>query len=345
MKLVSLFSGCGGLDLGFKQAGFKFVWANEFDKSITPTLKRNFPRLKVDERSISCISAKEIPDCDGIIGGPPCQSWSAFGKQTGMQDSRGKLFNDYIRIIAEKQPAFFFAENVKGLMFKKQSKSVTKIMKAFTELGYNVSYGIFNTFNFNVPQNRLRVIIIGYATSFKEFFEPPKFARQSLNLKNSIYDLRKTAVPALEKYKPNPKVKVSNHEYMTGNFSSHYMSRNRIKPWTEPSFTIQASGRHAPCHPDSGSMQKIAKDVCKFTNPKKVRRLSVRECARIQTFPDDFVFNYSNLNDGYKMIGNAVPPEFAKAFARKIKADLLMFGNMPLHHRKRGKLVNLNIRR
>ena len=96
-----------GLDLGFKQAGFKFVWANEFDKSITPTLKINFPRLKVDERSISCISAKEIPDCDGIIGGPPCQSWSAFGKQTGMQDSRGKLFNDYIRIIAEKSQPFF----------------------------------------------------------------------------------------------------------------------------------------------------------------------------------------------------------------------------------------------
>ena len=339
MKVVSLFSGCGGLDLGFKQAGFKFEWANEFDKSIIPTLKKNFPSLKIDQRNISDISGKEIPDCDGIIGGPPCQSWSAFGKQRGIDDKRGKLFYDYIRIIKEKRPAFFLAENVKGVMFKKQSQEVSKIMNAFTKLGYNVSYGLFNTIDYNVPQNRVRVIIVGYAESLGEFFYPPEPCAEKLNLKNAIFDLRKNPVPAIGKFKTNPKFKLLNHEYMTGDFSSHYMSRNRIKTWEEPSFTIQASGRHAPCHPDSGTMIKVEKDVCRFSDKKKVRRLSVRECARIQTFPDNFQFQYNNLNDGYKMIGNAVPPEFAKLFAKKIKSDFKKMNNLIISHKKKGSLL------
>jgi DNA (cytosine-5)-methyltransferase 1 len=118
--------------------------------------------------------------------------------------------------------------------------------------------------------------------------------------------------------------KVDNHEYMTGGFSSIYMSRNRVRGWSQQSFTIQAGARHAPLHPQAPKMQKIGKDAMKFVDGKKnlYRRLSVRECAEVQTFPKDFKFHYNVVADGYKMIGNAVPVMFAYHLASKIKKDL-----------------------
>ena len=121
------------------------------------------------------------------------------------------------------------------------------------------------------------------------------------------------------------------------------MSRNRVRAWHEPSFTIQAGGRHAPCHPQAPPMVKLEKDKRKFKHgsTKLYRRLSVRECAAIQTFPDDFIFEYKTVADGYKMIGNAVPVEFAKRLALKIKKDLKRFDNLPVKFDKRGELKNL----
>ena len=122
------------------------------------------------------------------------------------------------------------------------------------------------------------------------------------------------------------------------------MSRNRVKTWDEASFTIQAGGRHAPCHPQAPKMVKAGKDKMKFKYgfKKLYRRLSVRECASIQTFPDDFIFDYTNLVQGYKMIGNAVPVEFAKRLAMKIKKDMKRFDNLPVNFNSKGKLLNLN---
>ena len=338
MKLISLFSGCGGLDLGFKKAGFKIIWANEFDKTIVPTFKKNFSRTYLDTRSILDIKHEEVPDCEGIIGGPPCQSWSAFGKGKGFSDPRGKLFEEYIRFVQEKKPKFFLAENVQGITFLKHSKAMQRILDCFKELGYNVSLDLLNTNNYGVPQTRKRIIIVGYPASFGEFFYPPKEKPYKPVLKDVIFHLRNNSIPAKPKNYPNPKVKVPNHEYMIGSFSYHYMSRNRVQCWNKPSFTIQASGRHAPCHPDSSEMIKVKKDVRKFKNHKKVRRLSIKECALIQTFPDDFKFEYSQVNEGYKMIGNAVPVEFARQLAFKIKKDLKKYDNLPVKFRLKGKL-------
>lgn len=120
---------------------------------------------------------------------------------------------------------------------------------------------------------------------------------------------------------------IANHEYMIGGFSTMYMSRNRVRSWDEPSFTIQAGGLHAPIHPQAPKMLFVEKDKRIFV-PEQAhlyRRLTVRECARIQTFPDDFIFKYENVGDGYKMVGNAVPVNFAYHLAKKIEADLQMF--------------------
>jgi DNA (cytosine-5)-methyltransferase 1 len=118
--------------------------------------------------------------------------------------------------------------------------------------------------------------------------------------------------------------KITNNEFMTGSFSSMYMSRNRVRSWDEPSYTIQAGGRHAPIHPDAPKMIKVGKDKMKFDSKSKdkYRRLSVRECARIQTFPDDFIFFYEKISDGYKMVGNAVPVKLAEEIAKTIKKTL-----------------------
>ena len=320
----ALFAGAGGLDLGFKKAGFKVVWANEYDKDIWSSYERNFPKTKLDRRSITEIEPDEIPNIDGLIGGPPCQSWSEAGAARGIEDHRGQLFWEYMKILKAKRPLFFLAENVSGILFNRHSEAFRKILLGFTELGYNVSYGLLNANNYGVPQDRERVIIVGYRVETKKFFVPPKEDEIKPTLRSAIEDLVKSVVPALPNNYSNPKTKISNHEYMVGGFSSMFLSRNRVRKWDQPSFTIQAGGRHAPLHPQAPTMKKVGKDSWKFESKseKLYRRLSVRECARIQTFPDDYEFVYKRVSDGYKMIGNAVPVEFARRLANQIMKDL-----------------------
>ncbi len=324
MKLVSLFTGAGGLDLGFEKAGFQVIWANEFDKTIWETFQTNFPHTKLDKRSVTDIQSKEVPQADGFIGGPPCQSWSEAGAGRGIADSRGQLFHDYIRLLKDKKPKFFLAENVSGILHPKHSKAFSNIIDEFENAGYSVFHSLLNANNFDVPQDRKRVIIVGYRKDFKKNFEFPKPQGCKLVLKDAIWDLRK-AKPAKKDNKANDTkdLSVPNHEYMNGGFSTIYMSRNRVRSWDEPSFTIQAGGRHAPIHPQAPKMKFISQNKRIFVPgyEKKYRRLSVRECARIQTFPDDFVFKYINIADGYKMVGNAVPVNFAKHLAQKIMND------------------------
>ena len=325
MKLVSLFSGAGGLDLGFKKAGFDIVWANEFDKTIWETFKTNFPKTTLDTRSITDVKSEDVPNADGFIGGPPCQSWSEAGSRRGIGDNRGKLFYDYIRLLKEKQPKFFLAENVSGLLHSRHSEAFNNILTEFKNAGYNVSYKLLNANDFDVPQDRKRVIIVGYHKSLKKTFEFPNPKEYKPTLKDAISDLKESK-PAKEKNKTNgtSKSQITNHEHMNGGFSSIYMSRNRVRSWDEPSFTIQAGGRHAPIHPKAPKMELVEKNKRVFVSGEehKYRRLSVRECARIQTFPDTFVFKYHNIADGYKMIGNAVPVNLAKYLAQKIASDL-----------------------
>ena len=336
MRIASFFAGCGGLDRGFEDAGFDIVFANEYDKSIWETYRHNHPNTYLDTRSITDIKPEEIGnDIDGMIGGPPCQSWSLAGSMRGITDSRGQLFYDYIRLIDAIQPKFFLAENVKGIVSQKHIRSFEKIKDKFKEIGYEISAQLLNSVNYEVPQDRLRVIIVGInKKNFKGDFHFPDVINAFnddyddlfkntyapiLTLRDTIADLP-VAKPALNKNHGNPDLKITNHEYMIGSFSPKYMSRNRRRDWNEPSFTIQAGGRHAPLHPSCPPMKKVSEDVWEFSAPfEEYRRLSVRECARIQTFPDDFEFIYKNVADGYKMIGNAVPVKLAYHLAIAIK--------------------------
>lgn len=320
MKVVSLFAGAGGLDLGFSKAGFDIIYANEKDSKIWETYEFNHPNTILDKRSIVDIKNDDIPSCDGIIGGPPCQSWSAAGAGRGVEDARGLLFFEFIRILEAKKPIFFLAENVKGMLAKKHSEALKNIKQLFIEAGYDLHFKLMNSADYGIAQDRERVIFIGFRSDMNINFEFPKPITRKKFLKDIIFDLKDSALPAIEKSKPNPSITIANHEYMTGDFSPRFMSRNRVRNWDEVAFTVQASGRHATLHPNAPKMVKIGVDKFAFVNDSTAyRRLSVRESARIQGFPDHFIFKYENLNEGYKMIGNAVNVDFAEILASSIK--------------------------
>ncbi|MBR2162568.1 MAG: DNA cytosine methyltransferase [Bacteroidales bacterium] len=330
MNIVSLFSGCGGLDLGFENAGFKIIWANEYDKDIWATYELNHSDTVLDRRSIIDVPAEDIPDCDGIIGGPPCQSWSAGGAKRGIEDSRGQLFWDYIRILNAKNPKFFVAENVKGMLSPRHKNALDSFKSAFQnagKYGYDLFFQCVNAADYGVPEDRYRVLFIGFRKDLGvnyKFPQPQTPEGARITLRSAIFDLASTSPIPLknEIVEANTLNKeIPNHEYMESGFSPIYMSRNRVKDWDDVSFTIQASGRQAPIHPSAPKMELVSKDLRRFVPGKEhmYRRLSVREVARIQTFPDDFIFVYKNINVGYKMIGNAVPVNLAEVVGKSIK--------------------------
>ena len=211
------------------------------------------------------------------------------------------------------------------MLAKRHEEALSNIKKMFKDSGYNLSFRLINANNYNVPQDRKRVFFVGYRSDLNITFEFPEMEKYKPVLKDAIWDLKDSALPAKEKNYTNGKnCIVPNHEYMIGGFSTIYMSRNRVRNWDEPSFTIQAGGRHAPIHPQAPKMTFIEQNKREFVKGKEhlYRRLSLRECARIQTFPDDFIFKYDNLTNGYKMVGNAVPVNLSYALANKIMEDL-----------------------
>lgn len=327
MKLISLFSGAGGLDKGFHNAGFVTVVANEYDAKICPTFKANFPDTHLIEGDIRNVSEDDFPeDVVGIIGGPPCQSWSEAGTLKGIEDARGQLFYEYIRILKKTQPLFFVAENVSGMMAKRHSEAVNAFMKLFDEAGYDVNLKMLNANDYDVPEDRDRVFYIGFRKDLGiHDFEYPTPRKHKPTLRECIWDLKDNALPALHKNKTNgDKCAIPNHEYYIGSYSPIFMSRNRVRNWDEPGFTVQASGRQCQLHPNAPKMQKVGTNKQIFVPGQEYlyRRMSVREVARVQTFPDEHVFIYTDVNVGYKMVGNAVPVNLAYHVAMSIRYTL-----------------------
>jgi DNA-cytosine methyltransferase len=266
-------------------------------------------------------------EIDGIIGGPPCQSWSEAGSLKGIEDARGQLFYDYIRILTEFKPKFFLAENVSGMLANRHSDAVQNILKLFDEAGYDVSLTLVNAKDYGVAEERKRVFYIGFRKDLGIKFEFPKGSTEDdekkIMLRDIIWDLQETAIPSGAKNHHNPEA-INNNEYFTGAYSSIFMSRNRVKGWDEQAYTVQASGRQCQLHPQAPKMVKVGKDDCRFVEGKEhlYRRMTIREVARVQGFPDDFQFIYEDTNNAYKMIGNAVPVNLAYEIGVAIKNAL-----------------------
>lgn len=322
MKVVSLFAGCGGLDLGFERAGFNVIWANEFDEKIHETYRLNHPNTILNTKDIRMLKGADIPDCDGIIGGPPCQAWSEGGKRLGIEDPRGQLFLEYIRIVSEKKPKFFLIENVQGILEEKHKESLKCFMKLLISAGYRIQYELLNAADYKVPQDRFRVFFIGIRNDLNNKYKFPDVACATpITLRQAISDITEEPRFFKDEIIETEHPTRMNHDVYIGPYDAKYMSRNRVRSWDELSFTMQAQARNAPQHPQAPKMTFVSSSERVFAKGYEhlYRRLSVRECARIQTFPDSFRFVYSDVKVGYRMVGNAVPPRLAWFIAMQMK--------------------------
>lgn len=293
-----------GLDLGFERAGYKTIWANDFDQDACKT-HQNWSGAEIVCEDISKIDMSKIPVSDVILGGFPCQGFSLSGPRR-IDDSRNVLYKHYVELVKQNQPKAFIGENVKGLLTMGGGQIIEAIIDEFSECGYDVYYKLLNAKNYGVPQNRERVIIVGF--------------RKDLQIKNfSLPDgngQSSTIADALEKL---PKAK--DDEVCDAPYSSRYMSRNRKRDWDEVSYTIPAMAKQVTLHPGSPDMVKLDKDLWRLGSDGKTRRLSWREAAAIQTFPEDLEF-FGDLTSKYKQIGNAVPVLLAEFVGKYIRPYL-----------------------
>ncbi|MEF2930993.1 MAG: DNA cytosine methyltransferase [Methanobrevibacter smithii] len=394
-KLISLFSGAGGMDLGFKQAGFEIIYANDFDEDAVITYRNN-----IDENAvlgdICKISSDEIPNNpDVVIGGFPCTGFSIANTKRNMGDERNFLYQQLLRVVNDKQPKVFVAENVKGLLSMEKGKVIEMIINDFKEIGYDVDYKILNAADYGVPQARERVIIIGNRCGIKNIYPKPTHtdtskAQQTLTQDNTLlpYITTEEAIGYLSdvkiSYDPielDGKM-IYNHMASTNVSDKFWARKHKVdqadicdylrgwrnkSEWTTPKLDKHFGYKHTAGHwfrkdnnsgtipspEDWWELKKLLKfddkydkqvteleernivyeqslritnwdrpsDTITATSPEihvnKKRRLSARECAILQTFPDDFIFSGS-LSSMYMQIGNAVPVLLAKHIGNSI---------------------------
>ncbi len=261
MKVVSFFSGCGGLDLGFEQAGFDVIWANDNDQAVHETYMLNHPNTYLCKEDMRSLSAHDIPDCDGFIGGPPCQSWSEGGKQLGLNDERGKMFLTYIHFIQLKKPKFFVIENVKGILSDKHIQTFMEMLDSLKNAGYNVHYSLLNTMYYHIPQERYRVIVVGIRKDIGILYHfPTPDESNVISLRKAIGDISEKPREYIDEPILQDNDTRLNHDVYMGDFDEKYMARNRVRAWDEVSFTIQAQARNCPLHPQAPKMLYISRD-------------------------------------------------------------------------------------
>ena len=393
-KIASLFSGCGGLDLGFIQAGFEVVWANDFFKDAVETYRKNIGNHIV-YGDITKIPSSDIPNgFDILLGGFPCQGFSVANTKRSMADERNFLYKELLRLIKDKQPKFFVGENVKGLLSMQKGQVIKMIVDDFKSLGYNVEYRLLKASDYGVPQNRERVIIVGNRLGLKNPFPEITHGLDNDLFNNSIkpYVAVKDVVGHLASVRTRDKSftlngkTIFNHVART-NVADKFWGRKYLvnqheicdylkfwrdkSGWTTKKVDEHFGYAHTAGHwfrkdNNSGSIPKpsdwwelkkilgfddkydkavtelVLKEI-KFEqslrinnwelpsdtitatgpeiHPNRERRMSVRECAIIQTFPDDFEF-VGSLGNMYKQIGNAVPVLLGKRIAESIKFEL-----------------------
>ena len=311
MKIVSLFSGAGGLDLGLIQAGHEIIWANDIFKDAATTYTKNIGS-HIDTRDICTVSAEEIPSCDVVVGGFPCQGFSVANMKRTVDDPRNKLYRELVRVVHAKRPRYFIGENVKGLASMGGGQTLAQIIEEFEIVGYRVKYQVLNAADYGVPQLRQRLLIVGSRRDQPEipFFPLPTHAHpdraKGLGLKSWI-----TAGEALIHFpEPTKEIDIPNHECSKYKllFNGH-LGHRYIDP-AKPAPTVTARGD------ERGG-------VVVLHHPGNHRRMTARELAAIQSFPDDFVFEGTKTS-AYRQIANAVPPLLGRAIGvMLVEADKL----------------------
>ena len=325
---IELFAGAGGLALGLEQAGFDNLLSNDFDKDACETLRINRPDWKIycepiedlaNRNLLELLNLKE-GELDLLSGGYPCQSFSYAGKRLGLNDIRGTMFYYYAKVLEQLKPKMFLAENVKGLVSHDGGKTLTTMINVFEEIGYKVQYKVLNAWDYGVAEKRERIVIIGIRNDLDVKFEYPTPHEYKPVLRDALQNVPESEGATY----PQSKKEVFDlvppggcwrdlpddiaRAYMKGSYGlgGGKTGMARRISWDEPSLTILCS----PCMKQT--------DRC---HPDETRPFTVRESARIQSFPDDWQFSGSMLNK-YKQIGNAVPVNFAKEIGLAIVKTL-----------------------
>lgn len=314
--VVSLFAGAGGLDIGFEQQNFNVIWANDIDKDACKT-HSNYLKTTVVQGDIKNIDFNTIPSSDIITGGFPCQGFSLAGPRK-IDDKRNTLYKYFAQLVEEKQPYIFVAENVKGILTLGDGAIMEAIIEDFANRGYDVFPSLVNAADYGVPQDRWRVIMIGFQKQIGiKNYRFPKPFNEKVTIKEALKGL------------PKPKA----NDICHAAYSSRYMSRNRKRTWNDVSYTIPAMSKQVALHPSSPNMQKLGPDNWEFGKKTTTRRFSWQEAAAIQTFPRGMKFE-GNLTSKYKQIGNAVPVKLAEVIAKDI--EKVLYKHL-LSHKKKSK--------
>lgn len=321
---MDLFAGAGGMSLGFDNAGFKNLLAVEFNKDFAETYKKNFPRHNLIVDDIKNVTEQQIYDIiknekvDVIIGGPPCQGFSIAGNigRNFIDDDRNRLFKEFVRFVKIIKPRVFVLENVAAMERHDKGKTIKEIVSSFKEIGYDIKYKVLNAVNFGVPQERRRIFIVG--TLGENNFEYPQEINKIVTVKDAIDDL-----PKLENGK-------------TSEIPNHTAMKHSAQMLEKMSYVSDGGNRNdipENLRPKSGDSRKyirydskkpsfcVTGDMRKIFHYSQNRALTCRELARLQTFPDSFVF-LGNTGKVQQQIGNAVPVLLASKIALQVKEVL-----------------------
>ncbi len=303
LKVGSLFAGIGGIDLGFKKAGFKIEWANEIDIKSCTTYKKNLKHNIICD-DIKNINPALLASIDILTGGFPCQAFSIAGNKQGFNDERGAIFFELIRIVKQIKPRVVFLENVKNLKSHNEGKTLQYIIKTLEELGYFVTHNVLNTCEYSdLPQNRERVYIVAFKqqSDFVRFKFPQKEVKRK-----SIISLLENNVADLFYYE-NSKIYPLLKEAMTNKETCYQWRRQYVR-----------ENKNNLCPTLTANMGTGGHNVPLILDDTGIRKLTPRECARLQGFPDDFAFpEYSNAVL-YKQLGNSVSVPVVEKIARNI---------------------------
>lgn len=302
MKIISLFCGAGGLDLGLIAAGNKIVWAVDFNEDAVNTYNSNVGNHAVCE-DITKVNFETVPDADVIVGGFPCQGFSVANLKRTADDERNTLYLEFIRAVKTKKPKYFIAENVKGILSLDGGNAIQTIIRDFSDIGYMVDMKLFNMADYGIPQTRQRVIIIGQRKDLNDSFQ----FQFPVATHNKTGPLKKwVSIKDTIDHFPDPDLPndVANHVYSSYGVKFRNFTAHRPTDPDYPSPTILARGN------GKGG-------VCAIPHYNGKRRLTVRESAAIQTFPDDFEFKGS-MTSCYRQVGNAVPPLFGKLLGEEL---------------------------
>ena len=276
IKIVDLFCGAGIGASGAKESGFNIVWAVDNDKYAVKTYNMNIGEHAVC-KSIRDITKDDIPEHDIMIATPVCKSFSVAGSMGGFEDNKtGDLTYHFTRLLKDCKPKAFLFENVAGMVSKRNIEEFNKVVTSIEGYGYNVTWMRVNCSDYGVPQDRIRVFMIGIRKDIKKEFVFPEKIKDKKTIRDAIYDL-----------KNNKKIK-NNDETLELGYSSRYKSRNRQRQWDEQAFTIVSEVRHLALYPEPPMYDIRVEDTYKNPPP---RRFTVRECLRLQTVPDWFYFS------------------------------------------------------